>query len=72
MTERRRPSRRGRGQNPDDATSTDALSDGNPYLESAPQAPPTTTTAPEPRSQPDAAPVVSLVPPDAPGGHGMG
>ena len=49
MTERRRPSRRGRGQNPDDAASTDALSDANPYLESAPPAPPAVTAAPDGR-----------------------
>ena len=49
MTERRRPSRRGRGQSPDDAASNDALSDANPYLEPAPQAPPTVTAAPDPR-----------------------
>jgi transcription termination factor Rho len=49
MTERRRPSRRGRGQSPDDAASSDTNSDANPYLETAPQAPPTVTASPEPR-----------------------
>lgn len=62
MTERRRPSRRGRGQSPDDAASNEALSDANPYLESVPQAHPTVTSAAEPRPQPDSAPAVSLVP----------
>jgi transcription termination factor Rho len=62
MTERRRPSRRGRGQNPDDAGSTDALSDANPYLEPTPQSPPTVTATPEPRPKPESAPTVSLVP----------
>lgn len=50
MTERRRPSRRGRGQSPDDTASNDSLSDANPYLEPAPQAPPTVTAVPEPRA----------------------
>ncbi len=49
MTERRRPSRRGRGQSPDDAASNDALSDANPYLEPVPQAPVAATAAPDPR-----------------------
>lgn len=66
MTERRRPSRRGRGQSPDDTASTDALSDANPYLEPAPQTPPTVTAAPEPRPRAETAPAVSLVPSDSP------
>ena len=49
MTERRRPSRRGRAKGPDDAASTDSQADANPYLEPAPQAPPIVITAPEPR-----------------------
>ena len=49
MTERRRPSRRGRAKGPDDAASNDSLSDANPYLEPAPQAAPVIVTAPEPR-----------------------
>ncbi len=64
MTERRRSTRRGRGQSPDDATSTDAISDANPYLDSAPQAQSAPTPAPEPRPHLDPAPAVSLVPRD--------
>ena len=83
MTERRRSTRRGRGQSPDDATSTDAISDANPYLDPTPQAPeaPATTQEPRPRAEP--APTVSLVPrdngneappsaPDTSGGGGGG
>lgn len=64
MTERRRSSRRGRGQSPDDATSTDAISDANPYLDSTPQAPAAPAIVPEPRPHAEAAPAVSLVPRD--------
>ena len=49
MTERRRSSRRGRGQSPDDAASNDALADANPYLEPAPQAPPIVIAAEDSR-----------------------
>ncbi len=69
MTERRRPSRRGRGQSPDDAGSTDALSDANPYLEPNPQSTPTVTAPPEPRPRSDPAPAVSLVPSDPQAGQ---
>jgi transcription termination factor Rho len=62
MTERRRPSRRGREQDSDEATSTDAVSDANPYLESAPQTPPTATVAPEPRPRSEAAPAAPREP----------
>ncbi len=71
MTERRRPSRRGRGQSPDDATSNDTLSDANPYLESAPQAPPVVTTASEPRqADASAGNTGAATPPDISGGDG--
>jgi transcription termination factor Rho len=75
MTERRRPSRRGRGQSPDDATSTDALSDANPYLESGAHAPSAATaTPPEPRPSdgPARGDAGGGNSPDAPGGHGGG
>jgi transcription termination factor Rho len=56
MTERRRSTRRGRGQSPDDATSTDAISDANPYLDSTPQAPSAPTAPAEPRPEPRSEP----------------
>ncbi len=67
MTERRRSTRRGRGQSPDDATSTDAISDANPYLDSTPQAPSAPSApapTPEPRPHLDPVPAVSLLPRD--------
>jgi transcription termination factor Rho len=69
MTERRRPSRRGREQEPGEATSTDALSDANPYLESGPQAPTTATVTPEPPSRSDAAPAARRSPRKPRGGR---
>jgi transcription termination factor Rho len=73
MTERRRPSRRGRGQSPDDAASNDSLSDANPYLEPAPQAPPAVATAPEPRPAESSAPSGGgSSQPDISGGDGGG
>ncbi|MGI8547717.1 MAG: hypothetical protein ACR2M1_10335 [Gemmatimonadaceae bacterium] len=67
MTERRRPTRRGRSQRSDDATSTEALADSNPYLDlDAPAAPVVERQHSEqPQSERphnEAAPTVSLVP----------
>ncbi|MEO7040718.1 MAG: transcription termination factor Rho [Gemmatimonadaceae bacterium] len=70
MTERRRPSRRGRGQNPDDAGSPETHSDANPYLEPSSPAAPIVTETPTPRSRPTKKAAVSLVPSDPPIGSG--
>ncbi|MEO7217946.1 MAG: transcription termination factor Rho [Gemmatimonadaceae bacterium] len=72
MTERRRPIRRGRGQNPDDTGSTDAVSDANPYLETAPESASAVTAAPEPRKKAQKAPAAAAVPPENFAGDGGG
>ena len=65
MTERRRPIRRGRGQNPDDTGSTDAVSDANPYLESAPESVSAVTATPQPRKKAQKAPAAAAAAPES-------
>lgn len=57
MTERRRPARRGRSQRSDEAASTEAFADANPYLDLDTPAAPAIE-----RPQAEVAPTISIVP----------